>query len=535
MARLVVVLSGAVSSGKSTLADRLAERYGVNVVHTKDILLPHLRRQGRPTRLQLQRVGDRLDKQTKGSWVAEAVSRAAADMPEDAVVLVDSVRRLEQIEGLRAGFGRQVVHVHLTAPQLELAKRYAKRSGRGAVAELSSYEDVRANRTEARIERLAPEADVVIDTARCTPADVVVRAATHLGLTSRDTGAFVDVIVGGQYGSEGKGHLAYHIAPEYDILMRVGGPNAGHQVIWPDGSIYTHRLLPSGTLASEAKLVIGPGAVLDVDVLLEEIAECGVEVDRLTIDPQAMLIAKRDKTREQRLRNSIGSTGQGGGAATVRRIERRSDVKLAQDSRALAPYVRPVADVIEDAFACGGRILLEGTQGTALSLFHGHYPYVTSRDTTVAGVLSEAGLPPSQVRKVIMVCRTLPIRVQSPTGATSGPMGQELHWKDVAERAQVPVEQLTNVEKGSVSGNLRRVSEFDWALLRKAAVINGPTDIGLTFVDYLSPANTRARRFEQLEEETIRFIDEVERVAGAPVTLISTRFHPRSIIDRRSW
>ncbi|MDX6438989.1 MAG: adenylosuccinate synthase [Gaiellaceae bacterium] len=535
MPKLVVVLSGAVSSGKSTLADRLARRFGVHPIHTKDILVAQSRSRDRPTRAQLQRLGDRLDRETNGSWVADATVHEAADLPEDTVILIDSVRRIEQIEALRNGFGRQVVHVHLTAPEEELAERYRKRATRADVTELASYAEVRINRTEATIERLAPEADVVIDTAHCTAEDVVVRAATHLGLTSRDTGAFVDVIVGGQYGSEGKGHLAYHIAPAYDILMRVGGPNAGHQVIWPDGSVYTHRLLPSGTLASSAKLVIGPGAVIDIDILLTEVAECGVEVDRLVIDPQTMLITKGDKTRERRLKEGIGSTGQGGGAATVRRIERRDDVKLARDSLALRPYVRPVSEVLEQALATGGSILLEGTQGTALSLFHGNYPYVTSRDTTAAGCLSEAGLPPTSVRKVVMVCRTLPIRVQSPTGGTSGPMAQEVSWKDVAQRAGRPVEQLTSVEKGSVSGNLRRVSEFDWALLRKASVINGPTDIALTFVDYLSAANERARRFEQLEDETIRFIDEVERVAGAPVSLISTRFHPRSIIDRRAW
>jgi adenylosuccinate synthase len=535
MAKLIVVLSGAVSSGKSTLADNLLKRYDVRPIHTKAILIAEL--DGKPaTRDQLQRLGDRLDRKTKGAWVADAVVREASDLPDEAVVLVDSVRRLDQIEALRAGFGRQVVHVHLTAPQSELEERYRERSERSDLKELGSYAEVRSNRTEARIEQLARVADVVIDTARCTPADVVVRAATHLGLTSRDTGAFVDVIIGGQYGSEGKGHLAYHIAPEYDLLVRVGGPNAGHQVIWPDGSVYTHRLLPSGTLANAtAQLVIGPGAVLDVDLLLQEIAECGVEADRLVIDPQAMIIAKRDKTREERLTRGIGSTGQGGGAATVRRIERRADVRLARDIKALRPYVREVAEVVEDAFASGARLLLEGTQGTALSLFHGHYPYVTSRDTNVSGCLSEAGLPPRAVRKVILVCRTFPIRVKSPDGATSGPMAQEISWADVAERAGVPEEQLTSVEKGSVSGNLRRVAEFDWALLRRAAVLNGPTDIGLTFVDYLSPQNEKARRFEQLTEETIRFIDEVERVAGAPVTLISTRFHARSIIDRRSW
>jgi adenylosuccinate synthase len=86
-----------------------------------------------------------------------------------------------------------------------------------------------------------------------------------------------------------------------------------------------------------------------------------------------------------------------------------------------------------------------------------------------------------------------------------------------------------------VSGNPRRVGEFDWALLRKAATLNAPTDIALTFADYIHKSNADARRFEQLTIPTIRFIEEVERVAAAPVTLISTRFHERSIIDRRAW
>ena len=79
------------------------------------------------------------------------------------------------------------------------------------------------------------------------------------------------------------------------------------------------------------------------------------------------------------------------------------------------------------------------------------------------------------------------------------------------------------------------VSEFNWAQLRQAAVLNGATDIALTFADYLCNANAHARRYEQLHVDTIRFIEEVERVAGAPVTLISTRFDFRSVIDRRTW
>ena len=159
----------------------------------------------------------------------------------------------------------------------------------------------------------------------------------------------------------------------------------------------------------------------------------------------------------------------------------------------------------------------------------------TSRDTTVAGCLSEAGISPSRVRRVIMVVRSYPIRVQDPAGSTSGRMSQELSWSEISRRSNVPLSELRRTEKTSTTDRKRRVAEFDWELLRRAASLNGPTDVALTFSDYLSVKNRDARRFEQLSEETIRFIEEIERVAGAPVSLISTRFHSRSIIDRRSW
>jgi adenylosuccinate synthase len=105
----------------------------------------------------------------------------------------------------------------------------------------------------------------------------------------------------------------------------------------------------------------------------------------------------------------------------------------------------------------------------------------------------------------------------------------------VAERSGIALEELQNLERTSTTGRKRRVGEFEWQLLRRAASLNGPTDIAVTFADYLDAANTQARRFEQLTPETIRFTEEIEKVAGAPVSLISTRFHWRSIIDRRAW
>jgi adenylosuccinate synthetase len=216
-----------------------------------------------------------------------------------------------------------------------------------------------------------------------------------------------------------------------------------------DGTSFTHRLLPSGTQNSTARLVLGPGAVIDVETLQAEIAACNVEHGRLTIDPQVMVISRADINAEKRLVGAIGSTGKGVGWATARRIrDRGRKVKLARDVPDLAPYIWPTQDILEDAYAHGLRIMLEGTQGTMLSLYHGEYPHVTSRDTTVAGCLAEAGIPPSRIRRVVMVCRTYPIRVQSPDGSTSGYMSQEITWEELAKRSGIDVEELRDVREG---------------------------------------------------------------------------------------
>jgi adenylosuccinate synthase len=114
-------------------------------------------------------------------------------------------------------------------------------------------------------------------------------------------------------------------------------------------------------------------------------------------------------------------------------------------------------------------------------------------------------------------------------------MSSPLTWQVIADRSGHDVADLQQRERTSTTGRQRRVGEFDWSLLRKATSLNGPSDIALTFVDYITRANERARRLDQLSDDTIRFVEEVERVTNAPVSLIATRFHSRSIIDRRSW
>ena len=487
-------------------------------------------------RRALQDYGDQLDRQTAGRWVADEVGAIVTDREDSPqIVVVDAVRQLSQIQALRVAFAR-VDHIHVRAPETVLDERYRGRGESSGLAELASYAEVAENPTESAVNELAGDADVDINTDHCDEKDVEIRAAAALRLLPGRGQRLVDVLIGGQYGSEGKGNIAYYLAPEYDLLARVGGPNAGHKV--PTTPPYTHRLLPSGTRANpEARLLIGPGATLDTTVLLKEISECGVEPDRLSIDPQAMIIEASDIEAEQSLVSGIGSTGKGGGAAAARRITGRHDanppVRLARDTPELAPYIQPAAEVLDEAYRGGQRILLEGTQGTGLSMFHGPYPHVTSRDTTTSGCLAEAGIAWNRVRRVIMVCRTYPIRVMSPAEGTSGPMKQELDWKEIAKRSGVPAADLKEAERGSVSGTQRRVAEFDWELLRSAAELNGATEIALTFADYLDSKNQHARRYDQLRPETILFIEEVERVSGTPVTLICTRFGTRSVIDRR--
>ncbi len=536
MAKLIVLLSGHVASGKSTLAKLLEVEFDFHVVKTWQ-LLNTVRPDVAQDRKSLQELGEELDRKTNGQWVVEQLGSFVSSIEPDALVVVDAVRIQDQIDGVRKGFGKIVKHIHLHAPKATLTKRYRKRSGK-PIKEFKSYTQVLRNPTEKDVPKLASAADIVVDTTRNTEKDVLIRAACHLGLYGRGYERVVDVLVGGQYGSEGKGQVSAYLSSEYDLLVRVGGPNAGHKV-YELPEPYTFHSLPSGARTCTADIVIGAGAVVNVETLWREINDCDLNHRQLTIDPQVMLISARDIRKELGNVKSIGSTGQGVGAATARRILDRgiNHVELAQHVKKFRPFVRPASEVIEEACRNHKKILLEGTQGTGLSLFHGSYPHVTSRDTTVAGCLSEAGISSSRVRKVVMVCRTYPIRVQNPGGAgnTSGPMSQEIKLPEISRRSGISVSELRKTETTSTTKKKRRISEFDWVLLKKAAELNAPTDIALTFVDYICKKNREARRFEQLTQETVRFIQEVERVAEAPVSLISTRFHHRSVIDRRSW
>ena len=534
----VVLVSGPVCSGKSSLVEQLHEKHGAKIVKTKDLIIK-MSPKTKVERGKLQRAGQRLDNADGGAWVAEALQRTidagTHGRTPEGLFVVDSVRIPGQIDAIRKAYGAEVHHIHLTASPEELRKRYEERRRRED-AEVD-YVTLKANRTEKRVEELAPLADIVVHTDKCSKGAVLVRATALLNLYPRSNEALVDVLIGGQYGSEGKGNIVGHIAPEYDLLVRVGGPNAGHQVYAePTPEKYFH--LPSGTgRAPNARLLLGPGAVIYPPKLLKEIATHEVSAERLTIDEQAMIISDQDIQEEEERFTNISSTAQGVGVASAKKMTGRSDYKnestlfLAKDVPDLRPYIGSARKELADATVKGLRILLEGTQGTSLSLHHGRYPHVTTRDTTVSGCLADAGIAPSNIRKIIMVCRTYPIRV----GGPSGPMDYEVSMETIHERSGIPLNELIATETTTTTNRARRIAEFDWEQLKDSVQLNGPTDIALTFVDYFDKENRSAFRFEQLSDDTIRFVEEVERVSGRPVSLLSTDFGWRNVIDRRAW
>jgi adenylosuccinate synthase len=535
MAKTIILISGSIFAGKSELSKGLRDEYGAYIYKTSDLVLK-VRSQTSRTRDALQKAGNSLDRATGGKWVEDALSRIAQELPDDAIIVVDSVRKKNQIDHVRRVFQNSVYHLHLSASHKELKKRFYARER--DIDTGKTFETVAAEATEKSVTKLAKHADVIIHTDSCKPEDVLVRAESNLRLAPMSSGSFVDVVIGGQYGSEGKGNIAAYLAQEYDVLVRVGGPNAGHKVYDKPPQVFHH--LPSGSVnAPDAQILIGPGAVINPRTLLDEIDTHQIEYGRLKIHPSVMVIDYFDPYIEQEKLASISSTSQGVGSATARRIMDRGlrDADgnvlfpLAKDVAELRPFIGDVTKEIESAIAQGRRMLLEGTQGTALSLYHGYYPFVTSRDTTVSGCLAEAGIPPSKVRKVIMVVRTYPIRV----GGPSGTLPLEIDFETVSNRSGIDISELKKTETTTTTGRERRVGEFDWAQVKNAAFLNGPTDVALTFVDYLDQKNKDARRYDQLTRDTVQFIEELERVLSAPVSLISTRFHYRNIIDRRHW
>ena len=330
------------------------------------------------------------------------------------------------------------------------------------------------------------------------------------------------VLVGAQWGDEGKGKATDQLGSSLDYCVRYqGGNNAGHTIVI-DGQKFALHLLPSGILTPGVTPVIGNGVVVDAAVLLKEIEgleERGVDTSRLLLSSNAHLITSYhttiDKVTERFLgKNQIGTTGRGIGPTSADKINRmgvrvadifdekiltqKVEAALEQKNHLLVkvynrraievdqildeigsyadrikPFVADTSRVINEALDQDKTVLFEGAQATMLDVDHGTYPFVTSSNPTAGGVCAGAGIGPTRISRVIGVVKAYTTRV----GA--GPFPTELLDED-GERLRT-----IGGERGVTTGRDRRCGWFDAVIARYATRVNGLTEFCLTKLDIL--------------------------------------------------
>lgn len=329
------------------------------------------------------------------------------------------------------------------------------------------------------------------------------------------------IVVGGFFGDEGKGKIVSYLAMNDNpvIAVRGGvGPNAGH-TIEHDGKKYKVRMLPSAFLNPNTRLLVGPGVVLSVDVLLKEISEFGTQ-DRSFVDYQCGIIEDSHRTADSqgRLKESIGSTGTGTGPANADRAMRT--LKLAKEIDSLALYLDDIPNAVNFALERKERVLVEGTQGTFLSLWHGTYPYVTSKDVTASGICADVGIGPKSVDEIVIVFKSFVTRVGE------GPLKNEISPEMAITKGWQEV--------GTVTGRQRRAAEFDFELAKRSMMLNSATQIAITKLDVVYPECAHMQSFSDLSSPAKYFIKTIEEKLKVPVTLIGTGPEVNDTIDRRN-
>lgn len=323
----------------------------------------------------------------------------------------------------------------------------------------------------------------------------------------------IDLVFGGQAGSEGKGKVAGYMALRHDYRLAICdfAPNAGHT--WRSGECrVVVSQVPVSHISDGLRLAIAPGSILNVDNLLSEIEKFGLW-DRIAVDPRAMVVMQHHREAEAELLKRISSTCKGAGAALSEKVMRLPGLVLARDVPALSRFISPVVDEIAK---CDGDILVEGAQGFDLDIDFGlQYPHCTSRHTTPAAIMSRCGINPRQIRDCIAVIRTYPIRVGNVVedGVQVGYSGDyagssELAFETIADRAgmsEVPQEITT------VTGKPRRIFEFNMARFRMMMQMTGANRVALMFADYLNDAIFGASSPDSLSMQGVsEFIDNMK-------------------------
>lgn len=388
------------------------------------------------------------------------------------------------------------------------------------------------------------------------------------------------VVIGAQWGDEGKGRVADLLAAEADIVARYGGgDNAGHTVRLGDETYKLH-IVPSGVLYPNVQCIMGTGMVINPVQLAQELR--GLEARGIDISPDRILLSDRahlitpihlaqDAAREARRgSDAIGTTMRGIGPAYTDKSARdglrveamRNPTQFAERvgeriedgnrllagyygtepvdvetavrewcdaAEFLAPYIKDVTTILHDALAAGKTILCEGAQGTLLDIDHGGYPFVTSSSTMVGGAITGLGIPPRAIDRVIGVAKAFSTRV----GA--GPMPTELR-DELGSRLRGTGENPWD-EFGTTTGRPRRTGWFDAVVVRYAARINGLTELVVTKLDVLSGFETlKIASGYLLEGERAEWLpSEMDRLAMCEPVYETTGGWPEDIMGVRSF
>lgn len=335
------------------------------------------------------------------------------------------------------------------------------------------------------------------------------------------------VVVGTQWGDEGKGKITDFLAEQADVIARFsGGNNAGHTIQF-GGEIYKLHLVPSGIFYKDKLAVIGNGVVVDPVALLKELDglnERGISTDNLRISNRAQVIlpyhlAQDEYEERRRGDNKIGTTKKGIGPAYVdkaqrigirmadlleketfeRRLKENIEYKNAYfkgmfnetcptfdeifdeyyaAGQRLKDYVTDTAKILDDANVADEKVLFEGAQGVMLDIDHGTYPFVTSSNPVAGNVTVGTGVGPTSVSKVIGVCKSYTSRVGD------GPFPTELFDEDGHHIREV------GREYGTTTGRPRRVGWFDSVVLRHSRRVSGITDLSINSIDVLTGLDT---------------------------------------------
>ena len=328
------------------------------------------------------------------------------------------------------------------------------------------------------------------------------------------------VVVDGFFGDTGKGKIVSYLAVADDaaVCARAGvGPNAGHTVV-RGGRTYKLRMVPCAFFNPKTRLLIGPGVVVNPEIVLKEVVELGIE-DRFGLDPQCAVIEQEhiELDRKGHLKGKIQPTGTGTGPCNADRAMRTA--KMAREVPALERFLADVPLELNGALDEGEAVIIEGTQGTYISLFHGTYPYVTSKDVCASAVCSDVGVGPTRVDEVVLVFKAYVTRV----GA--GELPGELSLEEAKRRGWD--------EYGTVTGRQRRAAPFNFELARRAIMINGATQLAVTKLDVLYPECKGATQFEGLSPRAREFVGRIEGELRLPVTFIGTGPGLEEVIDRR--